>query len=325
MTVKKAIMHALEINPEGQGVVLQDEDVTAALERKGLVWVHLDGDHPDTRGWLAAHIPNIDELIMDALLAVETRPRHLDCGVGTLLILRGVNLNKDADPEDMVSIRMWVDDERIISVRRRHLRAVQDIYDRLLEGKGPKTTGEFITALTSRLFERMEPVFGELDERLDDIEEVVMENPDPEERQEITNIRKQAIIFRRYIAPQRDVIAFLRTAELSWLSSADRRRLQENLDRVMRYIEDLDSIRERAQIIKDELANMLSDRLNKNLYILSVIAAVFLPLGFLTGLLGINIGGIPGADNPHAFYIFDVILIGIVAAQVIIFKKLKWF
>ena len=84
-------------------------------------------------------------------------------------------------------------------------------------------------------------------------------------------------------------------------------------------------IRERAQVVKDELQNMLADRLNKNMYVLSVIAAIFLPLGFLTGLLGINVGGIPGADNSMSFLIFCGILTAIVVFQIWLFKKMKWF
>ena len=94
---------------------------------------------------------------------------------------------------------------------------------------------------------------------------------------------------------------------------------------MLRYVEELDAIRERAQIVKDELANMIADRLNKNTYILSVIAAIFLPLGFLTGLLGVNIGGIPGVNSPIAFAVFCLLLTILVAVQVIIFRKLKWF
>jgi zinc transporter len=152
-----------------------------------------------------------------------------------------------------------------------------------------------------------------------------MEAPDTKERQDITTIRKQAIIYRRYIAPQRDVIGFLRTSELPWLNQNHKRRLQESYDRIVRYLEDLDTLRERGQIIKDELASALADRMNKNMYVLSVIAAIFLPLGFLTGLLGINVGGMPGTDNDHAFWIFSAALIAVVILQTWLFKKLKWF
>lgn len=325
MDSNHGILHACKIEGDGRGTDLQGDAISQMVKDDALAWVHLDGNDPASRTWLENEIPYLDHIIVDALLAEETRPRILEFEEGALLILRGVNLNKDEQPEDMISIRLWIDQHRIISVRRRPLKAVKDIRDRLVAGKGPKDAGEFIAMLATRLFDRMEPVFSELDERLDDVEELVMDNPDTSERQPITSIRKQAIVFRRYIAPQRDVIAHLRTSEQPWLDSMHKRRLQESLDQVVRYIEDLDTIRERAQIVKDELSNALADRMNKNMYVLSVIAAIFLPLGFLTGLLGINVGGIPGADNGYAFFIFCAMLIGIVALQVVIFKKLKWF
>lgn len=318
------ILNACAITGDGSCELLNSKTVSKALKDDALGWVHLDGNKPGTRTWLAENISYLDNLILDALLAEETRPRIIEFEKGALLILRGVNLNENADPEDMVSIRLWIDAHRIISVQRRPLKATIDIQEKLLEGKGPKNSGDFIAMLSARLFERMEPIFQELDERLDNIEEKVIESPDISERNDITLIRKQAIVFRRYISPQRDVIAHLRTSEMEWIDAMHKRRLQESLDRVTRYIEDLDTIRERSQIVKDELSSILSDKMNSNLYMLSLIAAIFLPLGFFTGLLGINVGGIPGAENPDAFLIFCGILIITVIAQIIIFKKLKW-
>ncbi|MCB9989592.1 MAG: zinc transporter ZntB [Rhodospirillales bacterium] len=325
MSETNGILFASTIDGNGSGQLLTGQSVTDTVRADTLAWVHLDARDPAARAWIETEISYLDKIIVDALLAEETRPRILEFDDGALMILRGVNLNDDADPEDMISIRMWVDAHRIISVQRRNLKTVADIQDRLKNGKGPKDGGELVATLAARLLERMEPIFTELDEKLDNIEEQVMEDPEVSERQDIITIRKRAIIFRRYIAPQRDVIAYLRTSEQPWLNQGHKRHLQESLDRIIRYIEDLDAIRERAQIVKDELANALSDRLNRNMYVLSVVAAIFLPLGFLTGLLGINVGGIPGADNPYAFWIFMGLLIALVAGQIALFKKLKWF
>ncbi|MCB1531948.1 MAG: zinc transporter ZntB [Alphaproteobacteria bacterium] len=325
MASENGILHACTIEGDGNGKVLSGQAVTDKIRADSLAWVHLDANNPDTRKWIKSELTYLDDIIINALLANETRPRILEFDQGALLILRGVNLNENEEPEDMISIRLWIDKSRIISIQRRKLKAVTDIKEKLESGSGPKDAGDFIAMLSARLFERMEPIFSALDETLDDIEEQVMEEPDASERQNITNIRRQAIVFRRYIAPQRDVIAHLRTSEISWLDQNHKRHLQENLDRVIRYIEDLDAIRERAQIIKDELANILADRMNRNMYMLSVVAAIFLPLGFLTGLLGINVGGIPGADNPQAFAMFIGMLTVVVILQIWLFKKLKWF
>ncbi len=324
MSEQNAILSAYKITGDGTGQRLSGKDIAKQIKDDCLAWVHFDGNQEATRDWLVKELTYLDTLIIDALLAEETRPRILEHGNGFLLILRGVNLNENAQPEDMVSIRLWIDPSRIISIQKRGLRAVSDIENRLSSGIGPKISADFVTMLISRLFERMEPVLSELDERTDNIEEVVSEEPSIKHRHEIVHIRKQAIIFRRYIMPQRDVISYLKNSEMNWLEVIHKRKLQESLDRTMRYLEDLDTIRERAQIIKDELSSGLADKLNKNMYVLSVVAAIFLPLGFLTGLLGINIAGIPGADYTHAFWVFVAMLFGVVIFQVILFKKLKW-
>lgn len=96
-------------------------------------------------------------------------------------------------------------------------------------------------------------------------------------------------------------------------------------DRVIRYTEDLDSVRDRAVVTQKELVNRLSEQMNMRMYVLSLVAAIFLPLGFFTGLLGINVGGIPGAENHYAFFIFILMLVVLVILQIVIFKKKKWF
>jgi zinc transporter len=100
--------------------------------------------------------------------------------------------------------------------------------------------------------------------------------------------------------------------------------LQEAHNQLIRYLEDIDTIRERAQIVKDELSNILADKMNKNMYLLSIVAALFLPLGFFTGLLGINVGGMPGADNPSAFWVVSFVCAFFAVAILGLFKYLKW-
>ena len=325
MKSEPGLLHSFKLTESGEGIAIAHEDIKDALQGDSLIWLHFDSNQRNSRKLVEREFPHLDQIILSALFADETRPRILEYERGTLLILRGINLNENSEPEDMIAIRVWVEENRIITVRRRRLKAVQDMVERIDATKAPRTSGEFISVLTARLFERMEPFFTELDERLDSIEEQVIELPEPSERKEISDIRKEAIMYRRYIAPQRDVLAHLRISEQSWMDIVNKRKIQETMDHVIRYIEDLDTIRERAQIVKDELANVLSDRMNKNLYMLSVIAAIFLPLGFLTGLLGINLGGIPGAESQYAFFVFCGILTTVVAIQLLIFKKLKWF
>lgn len=322
--MSESILFSYEIKKDGHGVRIDGDTITKTIKSKKLGWVHLNAKHPDARNWLHDNVSYLDEGILDALLADETRPRVSEIDDGLLVILRGVNLNKDAKPEDMISIRMWIDSERIITTQRRELKAVQDIRDALEKGNGPRDAADFLCDLSSHLFIRMEPTILGLDERTDTIEEAILDHPDVSERQEVIDIRKKVIVLRRYIAPQKDAMAYLRMVDLKWIKDTHKRKLHENLDRVTRYVEDLDAIRERAQIVKDELANALADKMNRNMYVLSIIAGIFLPLGFLTGLMGINVGGMPMVDDAYGFWIITSICVAFMIVTSLIFKFLKW-
>jgi zinc transporter len=287
-------------------------------------WIHLHLDHPDSWSWLERHA-GIDPTAMEALMAKETRPRMTEYENGAVVILRGVNLNANEEPEDMVSIRLYIDSRRIISVRKRRLRAIHDIRMALERGTGPLTTGAFIAQLADELCNHMEPTLLLLNEQIDNAEEAVLSNPDFNLRQEIVDIRKQAIIFHRYLAPQRDALARLRNSAQPWLSATDKRVLQECYDRITRYVEDLDALRDRSQIVHDELTYALSEALNKNTFLLSTVSAIFLPLTFITGLLGMNVTGIPMAENPMAFWGIVVLLTLFTLLQIFIFKRRRWW
>ena len=276
----------------------------------GVPWVHLDRSEPRAAAWLQRD-SGLDPLVVAALLAEETRPRCSVLPKGLLIILRGVNLNPGADPEDMVSLRMWLDGSRVITVRRRRLMAVQDVHDELEAGVGPATQGGVVVAVAERLVERIGPVVLDLDEKLDHLEVQTLDGATERLRPQLAQLRREAIALRRHIAPQREALASMCSAATDLLADSERLRLREVGDRVTRYVEDIDALRERAAVTNDELGTQLAETMNRRMYILSLVAAVFLPLGLLTGLLGVNVGGIPGTTYEWSFTIVTLLLIAI--------------
>lgn len=289
----------------------------------GILWLHFNYSSEDTRHWILKE-SGLDEVSAEALLTEETRPRTITIEDAALMALRGVNHNPDSNPEDMVSVRLWVDKHRIISTRKRPVLSTSDIAASLKKNKGPKTTGDFVVDLTDWLINRMQGTVEAIEDRLAQLEEDVMEDSSSVLRNTLLEIRREAIMLRRYLAPQREALMKLYSDELTWMRPTDKIRIREVTDSLIRYLEDLDSARDRASVTQEELVNRISEQMNVRMYVLSLAAAIFLPLGFLTGLLGINIGGIPGADNKWAFVIFLVMLAGVVLLQLLYFKKKKW-
>jgi zinc transporter len=282
--------------------------------RSGFQWAHVQFESEEAREWLRS--AGLDVYVFDALTAEETRPRCTEHGDGALLNLRGVNLNPGEEPEDMVSIRMWIEKHRVVSVCMRPLWAVEDMISSVLNGTATGSPGELVTRLTLRLADRSEPMVSELNERLDDLEEQVMADARSVKRHVLGEIRREAIVLRRFMFPQRDALSTLEIEDFDWLTEHDRSRIREATQRVMRLGEELDAIRDRAQVVHEQIQDMRAEVMNRQMLLLTVVAAVFLPLGLLTGLLGINVGGIPGAQSPYAFWMVCALLValGIVLA-----------
>lgn len=296
------------------------EEISDALQAEPCAWVHLDASHPESYAWIVAHLGYLPEPIREALVAAETRPRAVLSGAGVLLNLRGVNLNAGAEPEDMISLRLWADPARIVTLSRRPLASIEDLVATYRSGAGPRDAGAFVAWLAEALSVRIAETVEELDDRADDLEERLLTDQTGGLRPAITDARAQVVDYRRFLVPQRDALARLAAAGPAYLSEADRLEILEAEDMTRRALEVVDALRDRLVVLKDELQSVANARLNRNLYVLSVVSAVFLPLGFLTGLMGVNLAGMPGADTPIAFWTFA----GVCGAILVLLILLLW-
>jgi len=317
------LVYAYILDGKGGGRGTGWEGVRSWSPGQGVLWVHMNYAGDESSRWLAEEA-GLDELTREALVSEDPRPRSAATDGRLLVFLRGVNLNPGADPEDMVSVRAVIDSSRIITLRRRKVMATDDIRDAIEAGSGPVSSGEFLAELANALMDRMGVVLDELDDAVDELEDEVLTAESYELRPKIAALRRQAISLRRYLAPQRDALARLQMEKADWLGDMCRLHLREAADRMTRYVEDLDSARERASVTHEELDGRLSERMNRTMYILSIVATIFLPLSFLTGLLGINVGGIPGANDPSAFLIVCTLAATLAVFMVYVFKRKKW-
>ena len=288
--------------------------------KTGYRWLHLDINDPATRPWAADHMPDI---AARALLQSETRPRCERIKDGLILNLRGVNLNPDSDPEDMVSLRLWVTQDAIISARIRKVWAIDTIRQSAEQGTAPATQGAFLAELVYGLTSRIEKISLGLEEQTDELEETVSQGQRLAAGQ-LSRIRQAVIKMRRFINPQREAVTAL-AALNDWIIAPDELALiGESANRTRRVVEELDATRERLSALQDHIDAERAHALGRNSYVLSVVAAIFLPLGFLTGLFGVNVAGMPGMSEPSAFWILTAVSALLGVGLFLIFKFSKW-
>ena len=202
---------------ENGGAISQTE-LSDVSDTTRSTWFHFDANHSDAVNTIRQTFSDIDEYTLQAITDEDARPRILQLDNGILIILRGINHNRGDDPEDMIAVRLWITEKRLISLRYRKSRALMTVAENLDQGRGPKSIGDIVASISALLFSYIESTISQLEDDMDDLESRIVDEPDRQLRQDIAHIRKSAILLRRYIAPQKEVISQLRYTDITWLS-----------------------------------------------------------------------------------------------------------
>ncbi|MHC8325861.1 zinc transporter ZntB [Pseudomonas sp. LB1P83] len=320
------LVHALVLDGKGGArSIARTELDDLQLQAHESLWLHWDRSHPQTQTWLRTS-SGLSEFSCDLLLEENTRPRLLplpDCEL--LLFLRGVNLNPGAEPEDMVSVRIFASAQRVISLRLRPLRATDELLVQLADGKGPKSASELILYMAQYLTNKVQDLVSCLSEVVDEEEEKL----DADERYTpehgaILQIRRRAAALKRFLAPQRDIFGQLTRIKLPWFVDDDGDYWNELNNSLTRYLEELELTRERVGLVLEAEDRRLSVRMNRTMYRFGIITGIFLPMSFLAGLLGINVGGIPFSESPYGFLIACLMMVCVALGQWWLFRRLRW-
>lgn len=293
---------------DGEAVQLGSDD---------LFWEHIE--YPDGAQSLDFSSDQaIPKIVQLALIASETRPRCDQVDDGALINLRGPALNADADGDRLASLRAWVHGNRVVTVSRRPLAATGVVEAEMRAGR-LSDPGDLVSAISQTMSNELDPQVASLGDQVDDCESELEAGNIYQLRRRIAAIRSEAIAFRRFIAPNRDALLTLAGLEVDWLADDDRLHIGEAADRFARMAEELETIRERAALLHEQLTDLRAELVDQRSLMIAIVAFIFLPLTFITGLLGMNVVGIPFAKEPWAFW-------GVVAFCILIgLAVLGWF
>lgn len=298
-----------------------DAETAARHDGPGFIWIHAEGG--DLEGLAALkRFDRLPDIAASALVAEETRPRCDRVGNGAIINLRG-DAAGDAGSDRLVSIRFWVDGRRVYSVTRRPLAAMPSVEALAAAGK-IADPGDLIAAFARSISADLDPEVAALGDRLDDCETALEPRHIYRLRSEIAALRSEAIGLRRFIAPDRDALLTLAGLDMAWLGEDDRLHIREAADRFARMAEELEAVRERAALLHEQLTDLRAEQLDGRALVIAIVALIFLPLTFVTGLFGMNVDGIPFAHAPGAFWTITGLSIAAALGLAYWFARIHW-
>ena len=315
MTINKTVK-TFYLNDKGEN--LKEESPNA------ISWHHLNYTSDVAKKWLKKQT-HLSTQAKSILLASDTRPRLIVEDGSIIMCLRGINLNKNDSPEDMITIRIWVNNNSIFTSCGRESQSITNIQNLIENNTGPKSVAELLIMLIEQLALLTDEFVDSLDEMLDVEEETIADNTFELFNPKMSKLRRQIATIKRYLAPQKEALDKLFRNKTLNFAENFYDNLYIQIDRFIFILENLELLRERALVLQEQFNAYISQQQNSRLYLLAIVSVIFLPLTFLSGLLGMNVGGLPGLESASAFWLVVGFCIVVTVGLMVLFKKKKWF
>jgi zinc transporter len=275
--------------------VLHAETISAPL------WLHFNLTDTRSRQWIAQRA-KIPEGARQALLDTDARAHFELYDAGFCVVLGDLHHDFDSDPEGFGVVRIYVDEACMLSVRTHPLTTIDVLRRDLLAGVEPGSTLGLFDRLAERLAGTFASVVGKLAEEVDDAEDRILSGRFHAEGSRLGRIRRLVARLRRQINGNRTAITALPSHLPEWCSAEKRRDLRQTADHFAAVAQDLDLVQERARLLQEEIAARVGEATNRNLFVLSTVTTVLLPVTLITGIFGMNVTDLPFSTRPGGFW-----------------------
>ncbi len=287
-----------------------NSDSNDSTSAPGEIWVDIDEADADGRRWLAGE-SGLSEEVVERLLLPPSTTYWRRFGQGRHLQMRAVVPGDDPLAIAIVEFGIWLEPGRVITVRHGSAPAFDRAVEACSAGVGPASSWELLLFVLSAGMGRVEQNLYDLVAAIDELEDEVLALGGDPPIHRVGELQKRLVYARRFRMPLANMLSFIGTHPDSAIAGELRDEFEGIVTAVQQHQELLNLSIERASALQGQIRDQMADSMNTATYRFTWVATVFLPLSFFTGLLGINVAGIPGDHNPGAFWMVCVALIAV--------------
>lgn len=291
-------------------------------EKDTQLWLNLDYKNQNTPMILEKEY-NLDSYAINILISENAHQRitHLDNDKGSIIVLKKSSIY---NPKKSSSLRILIRENQIITLSHNQSQSTLKTYEKLEKSVGPKDTIECLISIIQNLFSSIYEKTTKITNNLDEIEELIISNKKKKDLHiKILNIRKEIIDTHKYLVPQKDIFDNI-LGEIPFITKSKYKNyFTEINNNISKAIDSLTFSREHILILQEEIDNSMNISMNNHMYILSVIVTIFTPLTVISGMLGMNVKGIPYSDNEYAFAGVCTIMLLIALISLLLLKKIR--
>ena len=273
----------------------------ADLRAPGFVWLHFNLSHAGAEPWLRAQ-GGLDEDVLEALRQGSRSSRIERNGEALFAVINDVTFDFSYEASDVATLWLVVSPRRVISARRQPLRSVDRLRGAVKRGEALSTPVALLDHLLRDQADELQAIVRRATERIDDIEDDVLAGKTGGHATELSRLRRVSVRLQRLLAPEPGALLRMLGNPPDWVPADDLQRLRQASEESALVLHEVATLQERIKLLQEEAAARVAEENNRSLFLLTMVTVLALPINLVAGLMGMNVGGVPGAASSHGFW-----------------------
>jgi|AntRauTorcE11898_2_1112593.scaffolds.fasta_scaffold05705_2 magnesium transporter len=282
------------------GIERYDDDVGAAIDAPGATWVHAD-IHDSTEVDALEERFDIHQLAVEDVLDEHTRPKTEEYETHTFVLMKTAGLSQRADVEftkeiQTRSVGFFIGENWLVTLSPTGLDIIEpsaSTWDRNSGRVASRGTDFLAYRIMDTIVDGYFDVLDEIEADIEQVEERVLAQPEPEILEELNGVRRDLLAFRKVAWPAREAISSLSRGDIPQIAEQNEKYFRDVYDHLVQAVDLIETYRDLTGGSRDIYLNAVSQSTNDVMKTLTVVATIFIPLTFVVGVYGMNFAGTP--------------------------------
>lgn len=294
----------------------------AGAEPGAFVWLHCNLSNAATERWLRQNFL-LSDLFYEAL-GEGTRSSRIEFADDDLVaVVNDVVYDFSFDASHISTLWMNLDPQLILSARVKPLRSIDRLRESVRKGERFRTSVELLVHLLRDQADVLMQIVRNSISQVDEVEDRLLAGRLDRRRGELGKLRRVLVRLQRLLAPEPAALFRLLNHPPQWLAGDDVEELRQSTEEFSGAISEISSLQERIRLLQEEIAAEINEGNSRSLYVLTVVTVLALPINLMAGLFGMNVGGIPFAQDQNGFWylVSAVIVFTLVAVWAVFLRR----
>lgn len=302
-------------------------DGTVFKETNTVSWINIDGLHNVELMKEIGTAFDLHPLLVEDIMNTDQRPKFQESDNDLFLVLKMLHYDEKNNIIVAEQLSMVIGKTFLLTFQEKPGDVFEPVRERIRKQKGRiRATGiDYLAyALLDTVIDNYIYIIERYGERIEDLEEYVLRNPEPKIMEQLNDYRCEMNFLRKNIRPAREAIFKLSKLDTDLINNKTKPFLVDLEDLITQASEAIDTYREMLSDQMNLYNSILANKMNDVMKILTIFAAVFIPLTFIAGIYGTNFEYLPELHYKYSYFIFWAVMIIIAGSLLIFFKRKKW-